>query len=288
MSSLKTILDQIEKLGDYDLHHILRKQKKVIWCDRHLNIASNENVIKIAEKFHEEITKKLKSSSSIARDINIIKKTFLELLPIGKNDLEEINEYFNRAHTDDNPIMIIKAYTVNQNLTKRLHLHSAVNTYHSLKLYCTLLNCPILAQTQEYTEAFTRILFHPKLEQLLVESMQVYRGATLDENSFVDNYEESATIITTTFLSTSTNRGVAEAFSDCSGEMNMISLFCTYNIKNTSRRTALDLRKISARSHEEEILILRFTPFRVQSVERKDDGRRIEICFDQCEEQLTL
>ena len=288
MFGLKEILEQIEQLGDYDLHDILSKRKTVKWCEWHLNIGKNKNVIRIAEKFHEEVKKRLKSSSNITRDIDMIKTTFLEFLPPGGNDSNDIKNYLGQALTNNDPVMIIKAYTVSQNLTKRLHLHSAVNTYHSLKLYCTLLNCPILAQTQEYTEAFTRILFHPKLEQYLVGAMQVYRGAVFDENKFVDNYEEGATIITTTFLSTSAKPAVAAMFCDPSEVMNKISLFCTYNLKNTNRPTALDLRNISVRPNEEEILILRYVPFKIQSVERQDDGRRIVIRFDQCEEQLTV
>lgn len=289
MSSLKEILEAIEKLGDYDLHDILSKRKKVKWCDWHLNIDENKNAMQIAENFHKEITKRLKSSSNITRDINIIKTTFLEFLPPDENKTKTIKAYLEQALSNSDPKMVIKAYTVDQDLTKRLHLHSAVNTYHSLNLYCTLLNCPILAETQEYTEAFTRTLFHPKLkEYYLVQPMKVYRGAALDEKRFVDNYKEGATIITTTFLSTSTDPEVADTFCDPCGIMNKISLFCTYNIKNTSRPIALNLKSLSHHGDEGEIIILRYVPFKIQSIDRKNEGRRIEIYFDQCEEQSTV
>jgi hypothetical protein len=146
-----------------------------------------------------------------------------------------------------------------------------------------------LAQTQEYTEAFTRILFHPKLDKYLVHNRAVYRGAVLKAEKFVDDYKQDAIIITTTFLSTSINCAVAEAFSAVSpGDMNKISLFCTYNIKDTHHHTALDLRNISSHPEEEEILILRYVPFKIRSVERKDNGQRIEVYFDECEEQRIL
>jgi hypothetical protein len=115
--------------------------------------------------------------------------------------------------------------------------------------------------------------------------MEVYRGAVLEDEKFIANYNEGATIITTTFLSTSINRNVAEIFGDVPpGNMNKISVFYTYNVNNTHRHTALDLRNISDRPHEEEILILRYVPFTIRSVERKNDGRRIEICLDECPE----
>jgi hypothetical protein len=80
-------------------------------------------------------------------------------MPTDHEDWNKIRDYFKQARDEDNPIPVIKAYTSDQILTKRLNKHSAVNTYHALKLYCRLLNCPILAQTQEYTEAITRIIF---------------------------------------------------------------------------------------------------------------------------------
>jgi hypothetical protein len=149
------------------------------------------------------------------------------------------------------------------------------------------LNCPILAQTQEYTEAFTKILFHPKLEIFLVRKGTVYRGMSLTNKKLVDNYTEGATIITTTLLSTSTDPEVAEFFLASAPE-DAISVFCIYNINNTNRRTALDLSNVSVYRNEKEILILRYVPFTIKSVERIDGDRRMEICFDECEEQCTV
>jgi hypothetical protein len=166
---------------------------------------------------------------------------------------------------------------------------SAVNTYHTLKLFCTPSNCPISARTQEYKEAITRIFFHSKLEKFLVRKIEVYRGTVLEDKKLVDNYKEGATIITTTFLSTSTNHFVAELFSTVPpGNMNMISLFCTYNVNNTDRHTAFNLKDISPYPEKEEILILRYVPFTIRLVERKNDGRQIEICLDECPEQCTV
>jgi hypothetical protein len=70
--------------------------------------------------------------------------------------------------------------------------------------------------------------------------------------------------------------------------MNMISVFCTYNINNIHRYTALDVRKIVNFNAEDDIIILRFAPFTIRSVEQTDDGRRITIYFDECKEQCTV
>jgi hypothetical protein len=78
---------------------------------------------------------------------------------------------------------------------------------------------------------------------------------------------------------------VVEPFSEVPpGNMNTISVSFTYNINNTHRPTALKLKDISHYRDEEEILILRYVPFTIQSVERKNDGRRIEIRLDECPE----
>jgi hypothetical protein len=288
MAAPKKLRQEIEDLGVYDLHNILRRPIRVQWCEWHLNIDKNDNAIKIAETFHRDF-KKFKPSSSITREIDTIERTFLKFMPADQKDWNDIRNYFKQARKEDNPILFIKAYTLDQDLTKRLNKHSAINTHHALKLYCTLLNCPTLAQTQEYTEALTRIFFHPKLKGLLVHKMEVHRGAVLKDDESIANYKKGATIITTTFLSTSTDREVAEIFSAVPpGNINMISLFCTFNINNTHRHTALDLKNISVRPEEKEILILRYIPFTIQSVEQSDDGRKVTIYFDECEEQCTV
>jgi hypothetical protein len=149
------------------------------------------------------------------------------------------------------------------------------------------LNCPILAQTQEYTEAFTKILFHPKLNQYLVRRRTVYRGISLEDKKLVENYNAGATIITTTFLSTSIDPTVANCFGGTCPE-NGISVFCIYNINNTNRHTALDLTRLSVYRDEEEILILRYVPFMIKSIERTDDGRKMTICFEECKEECSV
>jgi hypothetical protein len=284
-SNLNKLQQEIDDLGIYDLHNILCQQKKVEWCEWHLNINENDKAMKIAEEFHQSF-KKLKLSSSIIDQVETIEETFLKFMP-KDGDWKKIRDYFKQAHEQDNPLAIVRAYTCSQDLSRRLNKHSAVNTYHALKFYCTLLNCPILAQTQEYTEAFTKILFHPKLEQYLVRKGTVYRGIILEDRKLVDNYNEGATIITTTFLSTSMDPEVANLFSDTGAE-NAISVFCIYNINNTNRCTALDLKNLSVYRNEKEILILRYVPFTIKFVERTDNGRRMTICFDECKEECTV
>ncbi|CAF3707966.1 unnamed protein product [Rotaria sp. Silwood1] len=325
-SNWKNLRMEIYSVGVYDLHNVLRRRNILDWCEWHLTIDENDNAIKIAKEFHQEFEKS-RLSSNLAGKIDTIEKTFLNFMP-HDNDWNKIRKCFQDVRQEDSPLPIIKAYTLAQDLTVRLNKHSAVNTYHALKLYCTLLNCPILAQTQEYTEAITSLFFHPKLDEFLVRNITVHRGIFLKDKKLIADYSQGATIITTTFLSTTTDpvldeflvrnitvhRGiflkdkkliadysqgatiitttflstttdpvVAECFCAVPPEdMISISVFCTYNINNTHRRTALRLKEATNFEDEQEVLILRYIPFTIKSIERTNDGRKIRICFDEC------
>ena len=76
------------------------------------------------------------------------------------------------------------------------------------------------------------------------------------------------------------NSDIADIFNYNPSE-NEISIFCTYKIDNTKRRTALDLRDLSLYAHEGEILILLYVPFTIKSMERMDNDQRMIICFDE-------
>ena len=87
-----------------------------------------------------------------------------------------MREILEEAREKNSPELVIKAYTYEQNFTRCLNNHLAANSHHFLKLYCTIQNCPILNRTQEYTEAFTTILTHPKLDQYFVSHRTVLWG----------------------------------------------------------------------------------------------------------------
>ena len=267
----------------YEFYNILRQGNPVDWCEWHLNIDQNDNAIKVAQKFHQDL-ENVRFSPGIAAEIETISETFLHFMP-DSAEWNKIKNDFKQAlkSKTGSPLMIIQAYTTAQQFSSCLNRDCAANTYHALKLYCTLLNCPILARTQDYTEVITNIFFHPQLDTYLTQETTVYRGILLEDKKLIENYKEGATIITTTFLSTSTNPQVAKKWSD-DPFGNKISIFCTYNISNNRRRTALDLRLISPFPDEREILILRYVPFTIKLVQRTVDGRNITISFDECEE----
>ncbi|CAF2069457.1 unnamed protein product [Rotaria magnacalcarata] len=278
-TDLEELREQIDSAGDYDLHDILRQQNRLEWPEWHWPVDKNDKTITIVEGFHEKF-KKVEEFSSIVDSIQTIEETLLNYMDKNDKDWNDVKACFKQARELDDPKLIIESYTATKKFSRCLNRHSATNTDHALKCYCTLLNCPTLARTQEYTEAFTKILFHPKLKNLEAQNITVYRGMVLEDEKPIANCKVGGIIITTTFLSTSANQVVAEMFGTTPPE-SMISVFCTYKIRGTTRRTALKLQSISKFPEEEEILVMRFIPFKIVSVKRTEDGRKVEICFDE-------
>ena len=123
-----------------------------------------------------------------------------------------VRQKFREAREQNAPEVIVKGYSREQAFTKCLNKHLAANSNHFFRRYCTILNCPILDQTQQYTEAFTSIVFHPKLRRAPGPTGIVYRGIVFEDDRLIKTYKEGATILTTTFLSTSRDSRVAEMF----------------------------------------------------------------------------
>jgi hypothetical protein len=170
----------------FEFYSNLHQGKTVSRCEWHLNIGENDNAIKTAEKFHQDF-KNPKLSQRIVDKIDTIEETFLEF-HLSKTEWDKLKHYFQLAKDTECPLPIIEAYTNSQEFTSRINKDSAANTYHALKLYCTLLNCPILARTQEYTEAMTSIFFHPKLDEFLVRKKQfIVASFLMTEKGYINS-----------------------------------------------------------------------------------------------------
>jgi hypothetical protein len=262
----------------YQFYNILRQKNIESWCQWHLVINGKDKAIKISKEFHQDFEKK---SSKMKNEIHIIEKTFLKFMP-SSTEWDQIRELFKQASDRNCPLMFIKAYTKSQPFTEHINNSSAANTYHAVKIYCTILNCSILARTQEYTDAITSIFFHRDLDKLLIDrDRTVYRGYTVEDEKMLNSYEVGATILTTTQLSTSTNLEVAMRYAVNDGS-DRTSVFCTYKVYKTYRRTALNIALNSQHPDEDEILILRYVPFTITFIEWTDNGRKMKIDFDEC------
>ncbi|CAF1409188.1 unnamed protein product [Adineta ricciae] len=269
--------------GNCDLHDILREHSKTSLSHRHLKVNERRRIIEITERFHKNL-KKLEIGSSIVGYLQIIDDTFFKNLP--KDPVwTRIQKAFEEARRKDDVKLVIYAYTLSQMFTTCLNAHFAANAHHFLQLYCTVQNCPILSRTQEYIDAFSIILTHPDLDPYVITNITVYRCACLPEREFIDAYRKNDTILTTTLLSTSISKDVAQRFLLGASDISLAVLWI-FNLNDTNQRSALSISSISQYEDEEEILILRYIPFIITSVV-KQDGAMTEIYLTQCSEDIS-
>ena len=266
-----------------DLHDILREKIKIDWPEWQLKIDDSHKTIEISERFQRNL-KNLNASSNIQYLIRIIDDTFLQYLPDEKV-WNSVREMFQRALEENSPELVVKAYTSEQSFTRCLNIHLAANSHHFLKLFCTIQNCPILSRTQDYTEAFSTILTHPKLDRYGIKNTTLYRGAVRPDGKILDSYQLGATILTTSLISTSVDRNVALIFCDSPYD-DSFPILWIYTIHGTHRRSALSVETLAKHPDEREVIILRYVPFKVTSV-IKEDGRRTDIYLTECSESAT-
>ncbi|CAF2061996.1 unnamed protein product [Rotaria magnacalcarata] len=270
---------------DLDLHDILRSTWKITWSERQLLIDKNEKILEITKRFHKPF-ENITESSSIVDQVDVIKE-FCSHFPINDTLNKTLEKYLENARLYNDPKYIISAYTCHSEFSKRLNAHLATNAYHFIKLYCTILNCPTLHLTKDYVDAFTYIIFHPKLKEYRVKNEKVYRGSVFDDENLIKELQPGKIILTTTYLSTTRDPEVAEFF--CAVDRNdskKISVFCTFALHNTPGCSALDIGKLSQFAAEEEILLLRYVPFKIVSVKRAEQDGRIDIYFEEYAENV--
>ena len=101
------------------------------------------------------------------------------------------------------------------------------------------------------------------------------------EKSDLDKNEEEKSIMTRTFLSSSTDRDVEQSFLiDYPLDLNSnYRVICMYHVRNPC--IAIDVQTISAHPSENEILIISFITFEITSAKKNFDGISY-IELDQC------
>ena len=216
-----------------------------------------------------------------------IDKGYLKSHLIHLNKINFIRHWFKQASQENNPFHILKAYTKCQAFTKQLNKDMARNIIHDLKIGCSLFSCGCLYSTQDATRSITAILlYHPQFQSLNFNG-KVYRGLCIKQSLFT-HYTKGSRIITTTFLSTSKNRLVAECFSSSGGSIEnigYISILCIYTIKNQNH-TALDITQHSEFREENEVLILPYSSFHIIDIKKDDDNKHAEIYLEECDSIL--
>ncbi|UJR12387.1 hypothetical protein I4U23_016564 [Adineta vaga] len=253
------------------------------------------SALKKAERFrlyYEELYRKrhwlikilFRSNATIKDSVYAFKKGYLDYIDKSEdiNTWKEILNKLKFASENEDSKSVVSAYTCSQKFGEIIKKDMARNTFHEFTLYCTSLNCTVLACTQDGIQAFLAIMFHPSLDKFVCEGhFTVYRGAVIDDLKLLEGYKNGSIIITTTFLSTSTNPNVSNMFKDRNfNNPNEISVSCTYLLHN-HRHTALNISSISAFSIEGEILLYPYVPFRIISFEKHLERKQINVVLEE-------
>ena len=170
-------------------------------------------------------------------------------------------QLFQEGATGNDIRHFVQAYTTNGPFYTTLNRHLAANVlfYFDSTLYDTvdyqLVKCLIdFVALFIYREELRRYLF----------AGTVFRGMMVTAAD-LDKYVVGSRLMNTTFLSTSSDRSVAEMFFGENKED--LAVLCTFIVrKNNGRRTAISIKEMSNFLVENEVLLMPFSPFYVRSV----------------------
>lgn len=266
----------------------------------------DSNAAQTSINFRREL-KPYKTDKELKRRIYTIKKGYLEMrlgamfpesTAENKENIISIRNCFKDALDNSDPTHIVRAYTRQQKFSKLLNSDMARNVIHDLHFACSKLSCICSYTTEDGTKAIASILLH--CDQLLdYPEGTVYRGMYV-RSDLIAKYNSGGCIITTTFLSTSLNKDIANIFSSYDDvqkqldtyEEGYASFLCIYRIKNynNKKRTAINIIEYSHHPDEEEILILPYSAFLIKKrttipIER---GERIEIELEECSDDQLI
>ena len=184
---------------------------------------------------------------------------------------ERILTFLNEAQTD--PMRLLQAYTVESNFYR--NLNRDVATMH------------VDQSTNVGLTYFIDFFYkYPALESLSYVG-RVYRGMIISQDN-LSEYSAGRKVLSKSFLSTSTNRSVAEGFikretsnraAQRGSDIQMCAL-CILEI--TNRRTGLGIDIVSEYQDEKEVLVGPCTAFLITGV-RRISSNYAEIDLRECE-----
>jgi len=196
----------------------------------------------------------------VAKTVKKIRKAGV-LEPVNEDerpDAEIVRKYFDLALEENNPIHLLKAYTVESGFYRNLNEYMAEGkpekVFEKLKkkwsgYYVGLILCNAAFNPYRY-------------------SGETYRGMEVTQEDFA-RYQVGKALTYKSFQSTSKSWKIAKGFACPSeprpGRMPLIIIF---NI--IDRRSALSIENISEYQHEEEVLIVPGTFFIVEDIDQNE------------------
>jgi len=176
-----------------------------------------------------------------------------------------VQSHFNDARETNDPIYLLKAYTVESQFYKRLnHEMASGNRRQVFKKLC-----------KKWTGYYTGIIAkNPAFERFRF-SGQTYRGMQINPSDY-EQYRVGVALANKSFQSTSKSWKIANGFACPSkptpGKLSVIIIFTILD-----RKSALSIEEISEYQNEEEVLIVPGTLFIVTNVNQDEIPYEIEL-----------
>lgn len=212
-----------------------------------------------------------------------------------ERDKENIEGLFRQAGIHQDVKYVVKAYTAVSQFHEIVNAHLAEFLLRFFRWDCNTRHANTLEKSVGYLASI--FIYHPDLRSLSYIGL-TYRGMVLCRHD-LSVYTVGKRLLNKSFLSTSTDRAVAEMFAGVGNSHNMrrnlnkdliqYIAICTYKIRN--QNTALKIASISEVTFEQEVLIMPLCAFQVKSIKQHlgdDSIIHVEIELEECDSNSTI
>jgi hypothetical protein len=175
-------------------------------------------------------------------------------------NIEEVRSFIDRAIRENDPKLVVRAYTAETGFYKRINKDLAQMPTH-------------WSGSKHERNMASIILFHPVLQEFSFAG-ETYRGMTMSAQDLKE-YAVDSVFMNKTFLSTSKEPKRAEKFAEYGQTPTDIGVICKYSIKHSG--TALEIETMSEFPLEKEVLILPYAAFKVKSIRKKGSITEIYV-----------
>ncbi|CAF3921516.1 unnamed protein product [Rotaria sp. Silwood1] len=225
---------------------------------------------------------------SFARLVGEIDTGYIDKIDFGSDQIDQkilIKDYMKQAMEKNDPTPLVRAYTEKTRFVTKLN-EDLANGGSDFRFEISFAMSTTIYRDNDPPKGFGHYIFvailshHPQLQKYRHYIGTTYRGMIV-KNSELDQYKEGKSILTRTFLSSSTDQAIAQNFlmnHSLELESNH-QVICTYHIRDPCQ--AIDVHTISTYPNEKEILIIPFTTFKITSVKKNLDGVSY-IELDEC------
>ncbi|CAF3054686.1 unnamed protein product, partial [Rotaria sp. Silwood2] len=273
-ADLKFLFDKISTIDKTDIINEYNDyvEESMEWFDTY------KHAYRIAYENHTYLKRWL-TKVSFARLVAEIDTGYIDSIDFGSDQINQkllIKNYMKQAMENNDPTPLIRAYTEKTCFVTKLN-EDLANVGSNFRFEISFAMSNTVYRDNDSPKGFGQYIFvailshHPQLQQYRHYIGTTYRGMYV-KNSDLDEYEEGKSILTRTFLSSSTDQTVAQNFL-MNHSHNLKSnhqVICTYHIQNPCQ--AIDVHTISTYPNENEILIIPFTTFKITSVKKNLDG----------------